>query len=158
MDPASFLASLTPNLRNEILLTADDALIASLPPIIASEAQILMERARASHRMLAEQRTVGQHGDSDNGTGEGEENTNHGHGNRAEDHNEAHSSRKKHAGKFRVELDRQEITYIPPSQQDSLGSPIAKSDLKALLRFLYLLSPVRPQKLLQKVFQNLATN
>ncbi|KAG7352855.1 HECT-domain ubiquitin-transferase [Nitzschia inconspicua] len=157
MDNASFLASLAPELRTEILLTADDAFIASLPPIIATEAQVLRERARANHRMLVEQRTIAPHAESINVPGEGEEGTNHGQGSRTRDHNEGHSSRKKRGGKFRVELDRMYITYIPP-RQDSLGSPLAKADLKALLRFLYLLSPVRPHKLLQKVFQNLTVN
>ena len=54
---ASFVASLAPDLRNEILLTADDAFIQSLPPNIVAEAQILRERARTriTQRMYAEQ-------------------------------------------------------------------------------------------------------
>jgi E3 ubiquitin-protein ligase HUWE1 len=155
MDNASFLASLAPDLRNDILLTADDAFIASLPPIIAAEAQVLRERARANHRMLAEQRSIVQQGDPTNATGEGDEIANQGQGARARDHSEDNPSRKKRAGKLRVDLDREEITYIPPGQE-FLRSPVAKSDLKALFRFLYLLSPVRPHKLLQKVFQNLS--
>merc|ERR1711937_946766 len=43
MDNASFVASLAPELRNEILLTADDAFIQSLPPNIVAEAQVLRE-------------------------------------------------------------------------------------------------------------------
>ena len=55
MDNASFLASLTPDLRQEILLTADDTFIASLPPNLVNEANILRERVTAQHRQAQEQ-------------------------------------------------------------------------------------------------------
>jgi hypothetical protein len=44
--------------------------------------------------------------------------------------------------------------YLPVS----LTQPIACCDLKVLLRLMYLHSPVRPPRLLQKVFQNLCSN
>jgi E3 ubiquitin-protein ligase HUWE1 len=159
MDNASFLASLAPDLRNEILLTADEAFIASLPPIIAAEAQVLRERARANHRMLAEE-TEGNQLDGVNVENATEEDHQYNaQSGRGRDQNDGHTSRRKHrAGKFRAECDRQEITYIPPGGPVSLTAPVAKSDLKALLRLMYLLSPVRPHRLLQKVFQNLCIN
>jgi E3 ubiquitin-protein ligase HUWE1 len=45
MDNASFIATLSPELREEVLLTADDAFLASLPPHLAAEAALLRERA-----------------------------------------------------------------------------------------------------------------
>ena len=47
MDNASFLVSLSPELRAEVLLTADPAFIASLPPQLVAEAQMHRERAAA---------------------------------------------------------------------------------------------------------------
>ena len=70
MDNASFLASLAPDLRNEILLTADDEFIASLPPMIVAEAQVLRERARADHRIFAEQANEAHRAQADGNTGE----------------------------------------------------------------------------------------
>jgi hypothetical protein len=68
------------------------------------------------------------------------------------------SSRRKRNGKLRVELDRKEIAFIPSKGTLSLTTPIAKSDLKSLIRFMYLLYPVRPHRILQKVFQNISMN
>ena len=45
MDNASFLASLSPELRSEVLLTADPAFLASLPPHLVAETQQLREAA-----------------------------------------------------------------------------------------------------------------
>lgn len=44
MDNASFIATLPPDLREEVLLTADEAFLASLPPHLAAEANTLRER------------------------------------------------------------------------------------------------------------------
>jgi len=48
MDNASFLASLTPDLRAEVLLTADPTFLASLPPELIAEAQSVRERVASS--------------------------------------------------------------------------------------------------------------
>jgi E3 ubiquitin-protein ligase HUWE1 len=45
MDNASFLISLTPELRAEVLLTADAAFLETLPPDLVAEAQLTRERA-----------------------------------------------------------------------------------------------------------------
>lgn len=50
MDNATFLATLAPELREEILLTSGEAFIQSLPPSVAAEARVLRER-EASSRM-----------------------------------------------------------------------------------------------------------
>jgi hypothetical protein len=55
MDPASFLASLTPELRQDILLTADDTFLQGLPPNIQAEANALRERVVASHQRRREE-------------------------------------------------------------------------------------------------------
>jgi hypothetical protein len=49
MDNATFVASLTPDLRREILLTANEEFLASLPPEFVAEAQMLQERAVRNH-------------------------------------------------------------------------------------------------------------
>jgi len=159
MDNASFVASLAPDLRNEILLTADDAFLQSLPPNIIAEAQILRERASANRRGFEgsaggtnEEAVTGSGGGTAQGTNQG--NPSRDQGDIAPG---ASSRRKQRAGKLRVETDRTSVVYLPQGET-TLSPPVAMTDLKALLRFLYLLSPVRPHRLLQKVFQNLCTN
>ncbi|KAJ1439351.1 hypothetical protein B484DRAFT_298827, partial [Ochromonadaceae sp. CCMP2298] len=48
MDNASFLASLTLELRADVLLTAEPEFLATLPPELVAEAQMLRERAASS--------------------------------------------------------------------------------------------------------------
>jgi len=48
MDMATVLATFPPDLREEVLLTSDEALLASLPPALMAEAQSLRERAMRS--------------------------------------------------------------------------------------------------------------
>lgn len=55
IDPASFLASLTPELRQDILLTAEDSFLQGLPQNIQAEANALRERAVASHQRRREE-------------------------------------------------------------------------------------------------------
>lgn len=55
IDPASFLASLTPELRQDILLTADDTFLQGLPQNIQAEANALRERVVASHQRRREE-------------------------------------------------------------------------------------------------------
>ena len=45
MDNASFLATLSDELRQEVLLTSDDEFLATLPPHLVAESQLLRERA-----------------------------------------------------------------------------------------------------------------
>ncbi|CAK4122100.1 unnamed protein product [Aphanomyces euteiches] len=45
MDNASFVASLAPELREEILITSDDAFLQTLPSSVRAEAMVLRERA-----------------------------------------------------------------------------------------------------------------
>ena len=57
MDNASFLVSLSPELRAEVLLTADADFIASLPPELVAEAQMHRERAAAHWQQREIQQT-----------------------------------------------------------------------------------------------------
>ena len=158
MDNASFVASLAPDLRNEILSTADPAFLATLPESIQAEARILQERdrARVNHRANAEQVAQANQRESSNGQNavsrsnqqsqatNGRENTS--------------SRRKQRTGKIRVELERKDIIFTNDKSPTQMSSLVAKSDLKALVRLMYLLAPVRPHRILQKVFQNIAQN
>ncbi|CAN0161387.1 unnamed protein product, partial [Scytosiphon promiscuus] len=44
MDNASIVATLPPELRREVLLSADEALLSTLPPNLVAEAMVLRER------------------------------------------------------------------------------------------------------------------
>ena len=164
MDNASFVASLAPDLRNEILLTADDQFLQSLPPNIIAEAQILRERASAERRIFDDTGAGSANRDATNagnaGSGESNQRNSHGSGGREQGDSSgvASSRRKQRSGKLRVESNRDQIVYLPPGGPVHLSSPVAKTDVKALLRLMYLLSPIRPHRLIQKVFQNLCVD
>lgn len=148
MDNASFIASLAPELREEILITADDAFLDSLPPGIIAEAQILRERASVQHRRLYESSFI----EAPNGNaGVAQETTVLAVPNG--DTNVA-SRRRTRSGMIKVESNRSEIVYLP----EAIFSPFAVADLKALFRLMYLLCPVQPPRLLQKLFLNLCAN
>jgi len=51
MDSASIIATFPPELREEVLLTSDEALLAALPPELAAEAQLLRERMMQQYTM-----------------------------------------------------------------------------------------------------------
>jgi hypothetical protein len=162
MDNASFVASLSPDLRSEILMTADESFLQTLPPDIIAEAQILRERASArQHRASAgagvfdsqappmpARASSGAATSSNAGSG---------------------SARRRHidrtpTGRIKVELDRhllkrenadmddKELPPLPPL----FGNVITVESIRCLLELLYLISPVRPHRLLQKLFQNIS--
>jgi hypothetical protein len=148
MDNASFIASLAPDLREEILLTSDEAFLNSLPPNIIAEANILRERASALHRRANNDETLlaaagnfgGQRSNSGN-TGNGTVTS-------------SQSRRRARPGKMKLECDRSQIVYLP-SDEKHLSPLPGVADMKVLLRLLYLRSPPRPHRTLQKVFQNI---
>lgn len=154
MDFASFIATLSsPELREEVLLTADDSVLNSLPPDLQAEARILRERASMQHnRLMYEQVLIGGHGHLSGGMTTQLISSPNIHG--VEGTNNATSRRKPRAGKFRVEMDRLQLIYSP----EHLTSPFGKSDVKVLFQLLFLLSPIRPPRLLHKCFQNLCVN
>jgi hypothetical protein len=65
------------------------------------------------------------------------------------------SVKKRYRTKMRVDSNRSTVTFIPKHKTDHLGPLITPESMKSLLDLMFLLSPVRPQKLLQKVFQNI---
>lgn len=161
MDNASFIASLSPELREEILLTAEDAFLQSLPANFRTEAQILRERASINHRRTYEEPTAGSHhGAAGANPEDGAQRNLQGTGLREQTENgvSSGSRRKQRAfGKIRVESDRDTVVYLSGEQYSRLSPPLARADLEGFLRLLYLLSPVRPQKMIQKVFQNMTS-
>ena len=161
MDNASFLASLAPDLRQEILLTADDAFIASLPPTLIAEANVLRERVASQHRRRQEEANNAANAAAAGLGVAGPRSGSGGGGARpaqppSEGGNTTASSRvrRQRNGKLRVESDRKDIVY-PPEKMDDLGPLLTKDSAKALLSLFYLLSPVQPQRVIHKLMLNM---
>ena len=181
MDSASFLASLTPELRQDILLTADDTFLHGLPTNIQAEANALRERVVASHQRRQEEANV-----ANAAAGAGSRAV----GPRASSANDGQSNapsrvRRQRNGKLvrlksiirssiriinlsiliptdtlcsplqRVETDREEIIYTPESAREGLGPLITAKSVKVLLNLLYLVSPLQPQRVVHKLLLNL---
>jgi len=168
MDNASFVASLAPDLRAEILLTADDSFLSSLPPDIIAEAQILRERATSSLRRTREEESgssgvpassSARAGDTANNSRSNERTratgTSAGSGTTS---SSSSGRRRNRTGKFRVDCDRPNILYSPPNITNELGPLIKQDSMQFLIKLYFLLSPVRPQRLLAKIIQNLCAN
>ena len=155
MDNASFVASLAPDLREEILINSDDTFLNSLPPDIIAEAHLLRERASTRHRRNHEEAAapaqpeqVQQVRENASATTEigssGTANT---------------LGRKRNkTGKMRVDCDRPTVVYLPHHIEKEYGPLVTAHSMKALIRLMYLLSPVRPQRLFQKLLQNFCCN
>ena len=149
MDNASFIASLAPDLRREILLTADDSVLNSLPPDIIAEAQILRERAASSRHRRDNMATENQENTSRRfRSNQPQENTNA---------SQPRPKKRSKTGKVRVDVDRESIIYTPTNEV-CRGPLLTSSSVKPLISLMFLLSPVRPQRLLQKLFQNFCAN
>lgn len=148
LDPASFIASLAPDLREEILVTSDADFLNSLPPDIQAEAQLLRERDRHRHDMQA-------------AAAANERSREGGRQQHASDQSGGATvrrgqSKKRVKTKIRVDCNRSAVAFCSPHQAcDPLITP---TSMKSLIDLMFLLSPVRPQKLLQKVFHNLCYN
>ena len=146
MDNASFIASLSPELRAEILVTADEETLSSLPPNLVAEANVLRERAAQERQRVVD----------GNGRGVAADPRHRGMPRAAvpgpTDGSQAIATRKKpRTGKLKVEVEREQIIYTP----DNLSAPFAMCDLMVMLRLFFLLSPIRPYRLPQKILQNL---
>lgn len=155
IDIASFIATLSsPELREEVLLTADESVLNTLPPDLQAEARILRERAHLQRSRLMYEHVIGGHGHHHTIPAgiAAQFAAPHTHG--VEGTNNMTSRRKPRSGKFRVETDRLELVYT----HEHLASPFGKSDVKALFQLLFLLSPIRPPRIIQKLFQNLCVN
>lgn len=159
MDNASFIVSLAPDLREEILMTAEESFLNTLPPDIIAEAQLLRERAASNHRRnnaaVASATSANSGTESRNRSGVFATNTSEetqGSGNIGS------GRRRNKIGKMRTECNRSLIIYAPPIINNEFGPLITSNSLKALIRLTFLLSPVRPQRLLQKIIQNICSN
>jgi E3 ubiquitin-protein ligase HUWE1 len=142
MDNASFLASVEPELRNEILLTADESFLSTLPASIRAEADVLRERAMAQRRSVVDADGAAR---ATLGTADAGE---------SRSASESAIRRRHRIGKIKVDLDRAEIVPVPKY----LSPPVAKADLELIAVMLYLLTPIRPQRLLHQLIYNLSTN
>jgi len=161
MDNASFIASLSPDLRREILLTAEDAFVQTLPPDIVAEAQILRERASSSrhNRAFGDSQSPPMPPRAASGTTSG---SHAGSGGSARRRNYERAP----TGRIRMEKDkslfRNKLESHAPDEYDKsvlvYGDVITSDSFISLLKLLYLMSPVRPHRLLQKLFQNLCSD
>lgn len=159
MDNASFLASLGPDLREEILLTADETFLNSLPPNILAEAQLLRERASIRRQTVQDGGGFGEEPNRNDGNAQSNavprRMPEDSHGVNA---SSSTSRKKNRPGHVKVDIDRERVVYLPKNVQQGLEIPFRTLQLKVLIRLMFLLSPVRPQRLLQKLFQNLSVN
>lgn len=145
MDPASFIESLSPELRADILVTIDEETLNSLPPNLRAEAHVLRERA-AQER----QRAVESIPETDPGA-----DLRRGQARLPRSETATTVARKKpRTGKIKVEVDRESVVYIP----ESLSPPVSTRDVQLFFQLFFLLSPIRPPRLLQKILQNLCGN
>lgn len=140
MDGANFLASLAPELRQEILLTSDQAFLETLPPQILAEANVLRERAAAQHRSRVESQAQVNAAHAATAAGA-----------RAADTNTAR--RRQRSGKLKVETDRLNLVYKPEAM-DSIGPLLTGQSIKSMFRLFYLLSPIQKQRIFQKLMLN----
>jgi E3 ubiquitin-protein ligase HUWE1 len=154
MDNASFVASLAPDLREEILLTVDDAFLESLPAHLRTEAHILRGRASTDFRRVHAEPISAQGGSSAASA------TTQRALNRTDNREppESGASRRKERpyGKIKVDVDRDSLVPVPQDRSLSQSLLFGKSDFEVFVRLFYLLSPVRPQRLLHNVLQNMA--
>jgi len=155
MDNASFLASLAPDLRQEILLTADDSFISSLPATLIAEANVLRERVASQHRRRAEEPN---HASNATGLAGAGARPSAAAGARSAQPQEvqagASRGRRQRNGKLRIESDRNDIVYTPHRLED-LGPLLTTESAKSFLSLLYLLSPVQPQRIIHKLMLNM---
>lgn len=153
MDNASFVASLAPDLREEILRTAEDAFIESLPTSLRTEAQVLRERESTQHRRMREDASGAAQGVAPAANAAIPVASN-----RAHDPELAESGGKRKQrmyGKIKVDVDRETLVYTP-QHGSTLTPPLGKCDFAGLLQFFYLLSPLRPQRVLHSILQNMS--
>jgi E3 ubiquitin-protein ligase HUWE1 len=56
LDPSSFIQSLPPSLRQQVLADMDDSMVAVLPPDLAAEASLLRRELEDRHRRMMQDR------------------------------------------------------------------------------------------------------
>jgi len=155
MDTVSFLATLPPDteLREQVLLDLErDPSIdfGSLPPDILAEVQLLRERASTRNRRNNDGGDLGIAGLEARGRSSPSNELNHSSG--------ATGRKRNKAGRMRVDIDRSTAVYLPQDIENKFGPFVTVLSMKAIISLMYLLSPVRPQRLLHKLLQNLCGN
>jgi len=156
MDTVSFLATLAPNtdIREQVLLDLEnhpEIDFRSLPPDILAEIQLLRERASTRSRR--------NHDETAAMVGIEQQTRDNSSPNTEVSHSAGASNRKRNkVGKMRVDCDRSTVVYSNSILETRFGPLVTVSSMKALISLMYLLSPVRPQRLLQKLLQNLCGN
>ena len=60
VDPANFIATLPPTLRQQVLADMDDSMVAVLPPDLAAEANLLRRELEERHRGMMQERLFAQ--------------------------------------------------------------------------------------------------
>ena len=60
VDPAGFIQSLPPSLRQQVLADMDDSMVAVLPPELAAEANVLRHELEERHQRLMQERLFAQ--------------------------------------------------------------------------------------------------
>lgn len=159
MDNASFIASLSPDLREEVLLTADDTFLSSLPPNIIAEANVLRERRAAQYRREQQPSaalpnpvpvvSANAHASSASASTSGAL--------VPASSNSSSSRRRQRVGRMKVDLDRESLIVMP--RQTHFPPLLTPSSMESLASIMFLLSPGRlTHRLLQKVFQNFCSN
>ena len=148
MNNSSFVVYLSPDLNEDILLTAGEGLLNSLPPDMQGEVQILQERESSliqrsqeeAYSAMAEALTfVGGVGSGScsrsaaHYTGDGASN--------ASGALSSSSKKRQRNGKMNVECDRSRIIYTPSSAEDEYGPFMTEISMKALINMFYLFSP-----------------
>jgi len=158
MDNASFLASLTPDVREQVLLDLEnnpDVDFRSLPPDIVAEVHLLRERASTHNRRSHDEPAAGTAPIEHQPRGRSSPNNDI---NPVSASTGTSNSRKRNkVGKMRVDCDRLSVVYTVPTLEDKFGPLVTVSSMKAIISIMYLLSPVR-QKLLHKLLLNLCGN
>jgi hypothetical protein len=157
MDNASFLASLAPDLREEILLTSDEAFLSTLPPDVIAEAQVLRDRASSRYRFIREEQVSLPEAAAQ--TNEiRPANVGGTTGSLAESSGSRRRQERHGTGRIRVDTDRSFSRCVLSDLIEDDGTLVTDRSMKALIGLFYLLSPVRPHRLLMKVFQNLCVD
>ena len=161
MDNASFLASLAPELREEVLLSADESFLSSLNPSLQAEALLLRERlmnqsreretqsnVRAEARQPSGQQPAGNPGSGPSGS------SNNSNGRTAY---REFKEEMKQRGYSKVENSRDGFSKVLAGSSRLTDKPhfVDSADVQRLLKLFFLVSPVRPQRLLQKLVFNL---
>lgn len=173
MDNASFVASLAPELREEILVTCDDTFLQTLPSLVRAEAMVLRERVafRSTYREPDHDRSrnrgaEGETGDlfrrptlrrmltsqGDDGLGGGSRRSGRrtfysdGTIRRSSRRDIGHGNDRSYTGKLRVHLDEEE------DENDRIFDDLC---VKSLIRLLFMAQSVIHNRVFQRLLANI---